>query len=182
VTLPIPSNVFADGELTNEASWYARIFSAINTIYQQAAGTNFGEAEGTSGNSVTLSSGAGGTNYLVPGAAVTATLATQRRVRIIVTCHISSGTAVGGYYPFIGYVTGSTATLTGVTLLGNAGANQVSTVSTGGTGAQSGRADHTVLLPAGTYTFFPVVQKAAGGSATDTANLGYCAVYDAGGS
>jgi hypothetical protein len=33
MTLPILSSVFADGELTNEASWYARIFTAINTIY-----------------------------------------------------------------------------------------------------------------------------------------------------
>jgi hypothetical protein len=33
MTLPIPSNVFADGELTNELSWYTRIFSAINTMY-----------------------------------------------------------------------------------------------------------------------------------------------------
>lgn len=33
MTLPIPANVFADGELTNEASWYARIFSAINSMY-----------------------------------------------------------------------------------------------------------------------------------------------------
>jgi hypothetical protein len=33
MTLPIPSNVFADGELTNEVKWYQRIFTAINTIY-----------------------------------------------------------------------------------------------------------------------------------------------------
>lgn len=33
MTLPIASNVFLDGELTNEASWYARIFTPINTIY-----------------------------------------------------------------------------------------------------------------------------------------------------
>jgi hypothetical protein len=33
VTLPIPSTVFADGELTNEAKWYLRVFQAINSIY-----------------------------------------------------------------------------------------------------------------------------------------------------
>jgi hypothetical protein len=40
MTLPIPSLVFNDGELTNEAAWYARVFTPINTIYaaQQAQG------------------------------------------------------------------------------------------------------------------------------------------------
>jgi hypothetical protein len=35
MTLPIPSNVFADGELVTEASLYARVFTPINTIYAQ---------------------------------------------------------------------------------------------------------------------------------------------------
>lgn len=29
---PIPSNIFADGELTNEVKWYTRIFQTINGI------------------------------------------------------------------------------------------------------------------------------------------------------
>lgn len=33
MTLPIPSNVFADGELVDEASLYARLFTPINTMY-----------------------------------------------------------------------------------------------------------------------------------------------------
>jgi hypothetical protein len=40
VTLPIPSNVFADGELTNEAKWYTRIFAAINSLYTQVQDGN----------------------------------------------------------------------------------------------------------------------------------------------
>jgi hypothetical protein len=183
VTLPIPSTVFADGELTNEASWYLRIFSAINSIYTQAGGTNFGEAEGTTGNSVTLASGAGATSYLVPAAAVTATITTaQRRLRGLVTARVQSGSATGDYTIYVAWVAGAVATLTGVTLLGLTGANAIITPGTGASNAVTARADHTVLLTTGTYTFFPVVQKAAGGSATDIANLGYCALYDAGGS
>ena len=50
MTLPIASNVFADGELTNEASWYTRIFSAINTLYA-VVGTDSGWQVPTLGNS-----------------------------------------------------------------------------------------------------------------------------------
>lgn len=37
VPSPIPSNVFVDGELTNEASWYGRIFTKINDLIALAA-------------------------------------------------------------------------------------------------------------------------------------------------
>jgi hypothetical protein len=35
MTLPIPANVFADGELVTEAALYARVFTPINTLYAQ---------------------------------------------------------------------------------------------------------------------------------------------------
>lgn len=38
MTLPIPSNVFVDGELVNEAKLYTRVFSPINTIYATVSG------------------------------------------------------------------------------------------------------------------------------------------------
>lgn len=35
MTLPIPSNVFVDGELVTEAALFARVFTPINTLYAQ---------------------------------------------------------------------------------------------------------------------------------------------------
>ena len=39
MTLPIPSNVFADGELVNEASLFSRVFAPINSVWTRAKQT-----------------------------------------------------------------------------------------------------------------------------------------------
>jgi len=182
VTLPIPSNVFTDTQLIDEALLYANVFVPINTIYaqlQQQGGFLYGETEGTSGNTVTLATLAA--TALVPNAAVTFTLATTRRVRIRAQARYSMASGASGACSVTAaYVAGGTATLTGVVLLGQSNANQVSTTTTGGAGSIACAADHTVLLTAGQWTAFPVAVRTAGGSATDTALLGLTAVYDAG--
>jgi hypothetical protein len=146
-------------------------------------GIMYGEQEGTSGNNVTLVTNA--TDYLVPVSVpttkLTFTLTTQRRVRIIVSYRPNMASGTGGAYTVrAGYVAGSTATLTGAVILGQPGSNQIFIAGIGGTFAVTVRGEHTVLLAAGTYTVFPVAQRPVGGGNTDTANLGYVAVYDVG--
>jgi hypothetical protein len=143
-----------------------------------AGGFYLGEAEGTSGNTVTLSTTL--TNFLVPNAAVTFTLGTQRRVRIKVAARYTAAAAPVDFVSYAAVVAGASATLTGATILGVTGANQVFTSITGSSGGVASHAEHTALLSAGQYTAFPVATRSAGGSATDTAAYGYCAVYDAG--
>lgn len=182
MTLPIPSNVFNDGELTNEASWYARVFTPINNVYAQAlshGGFLYVESEEPT-SKVTLSSSS--TNFLVPiTTPATFSLTSTRRVRILVTARFNTASGTPGTYTiYAAYVTGTSATLSGSVRLGIAGAQQCLATATGGGGSPTGTAEHSVLLAAGVYTAFPIVQRVANGSATDTALLGYCAVYDMG--
>lgn len=179
MTLPIPSNVFSDGQLINEALLYANVFAPINTIYQLAqasGGFLLAETDGT--GSTTMSTGPGSTRYLVGTSGATFVLSAQRRVRIAVGANrYTSGSATGLYRLEVGYVAGSSATLSGATFLTS---NQAATTTTGSAGAMSINTEHSVLLAAGTWTAFPAATKVNSGSATDTVAGGYTAVYDAG--
>jgi len=174
VTFPLLSSTYTDPELVTSANLYTRVLAVINTL----GGFLYGEAEGTTSNTVILSSGS--TNFLVPTAAVTFTLSQQRRVRISGGCRIdaSGGVASVGQAQ-VAYVAGNTATLSGATLLGQSGGQETS-IAANGIGLV--RVEHSVLLAAAQYTAFVAAQRATGGSATDVARAGYVAVYDAGSS
>lgn len=174
MTFPLPSTALTDGVLVNEALLYSNVFVPLNTL----GGFLYGESEGTSGNTVTIVSL--NTNYIVPNAAVTFTLSTQRRVRVRTTARFQAATAPGTYTMAAFYVAGPTATLTSAVALGQAGANQLQLTNTAGNGAGTITAEHSVLLAAGQWTAFPVAVRTIGGAATDTAYFGYCSVYDAG--
>lgn len=176
MTYPFASSTYVDPELVTSANFYSRVLAVLNTFL---GGFLYGEDEGLSSDNVTVS--ATGTNFIVPATTVTFTLSQQRRVRIKTTCRYTAVTSNAAAVHLAAYVAGSSATLTGAVLLGQQGANQC-IVTPGVTNSVSLNAEHSVLLAAGTYTAFPVVNKAVGGAATDTAQLGYCAVYDAGGS
>jgi len=168
VTFPLLSSTYTDPELVTSANLYTRVLAVINTL----GGFLYGEAEGTTSNTVTLSSGS--TNFL------TFTLSQQRRVRISGGCRIdaSGGVASVGQAQ-VAYVAGNTATLSGATLLGQSGGQETS-IAANGIGLV--RVEHSVLLAAAQYTAFVAAQRATGGSATDVARAGYVAVYDAGSS
>jgi hypothetical protein len=177
MTFPFASSTYVDPELVTSANLYSRILAVLNTY---VGGFLYGESEGQSTDTVTMAATA--TNYLVPATAVTFTLSQQRRVRIVGAARMQSGTVVGNYTARVAYVSGGTATLTGATILGVDGANQVTTPGTGSGSAMKADAEHSAVIAAGTWTAFVVGRRATGGSATDLAALGYCAVYDAGAS
>jgi hypothetical protein len=176
MTFPIPSSVFNDTELVNEAKLYTKVFAVINTL----GGFLYGEADAATGDLVTLTST--GTDFIVPNCAVTFSLSAQRRVRIAIRVRFVSGTVIGNCDIYPTYVSGSSATLTGATKLSGANTDRIATPATGGNGAATGTSEHTVLLAAGTWTAFPVANRFSVGSATDRADSGYVAVYDAGAS
>ena len=146
---------------------------ATKNYVDASAGRLYGENE----NTTTLLMAAASTNYIVPSVSVTFTLTVQRRVRIVCAARMDAASGATSAMQFqCAYVAGSSATLTGATLLGNA--------SMGSTNVASGlfarmREEHTVLLAAGTYTAFGVASRVNGG-ASDVLRGGYCAVYDAG--
>ena len=148
-------------------------------LMSNGGGWLYGETEGTTANTVTLATL--GADALVPNSAVTVTTTVQRRFRVMTAAAftMASGTA-GAYVLYASYVAGASATLTGAVKLGQTGANQCLTTITAGGGRVTETAEHTVLLAAGTWTFFPIAQRSASGSATDTAAAGHCIVYDAG--
>lgn len=148
-------------------------------LMSNGGGWIYGEADGTTANTVTLATVS--TDFLVPAAAVTVTTTVQRRFRVLTAAGftMASGTA-GAYALYASYVAGASATLTGAVKLGQTAANTCLTTIVGGGGRVTETAEHTVLLAAGTWTFFPIGQRTASGSATDTASLGHCIVYDSG--
>lgn len=175
MTFPFPSTTYVDPELVTSANLYSRVLAVINTL----GGFLYGEAEGASTDTVTIT--ATSTDFIVPASAVTFTLAQQRRVRIITAYRYTAITNAATVVCYATYVAGSSATLTGAVKLGQPAANELQ-IPSAATAAGTVRAEHSVLLAAGTYTAFPVVNKPVGGTASDTAYLGYCAVYDAGAS
>lgn len=180
MTLPAPlgSGTFTDGELTNEVKWYTRVFQTINAIitFLSNAGAGYLADLQAASSPVTLSAAA--TNFIATSPTVTVTLATQRRVRIYAAIAFTSGTAVGHYRVWPAYQAGGSITAGGATVPSVIGASIVNTSATGAGGQVAASVETTVLLPAGTYTFAPLVQRVSGGSATDTASGGYVAVYD----
>lgn len=152
--------------------------NALATRFNKLGGWLYGEVEGTIGNSVTIASAS--TSYIPPVGTVTFTLPIQRRVRIAVRARLQASTVPAVFQIFPSYVAGSTATTTGAVLLGMSLSNTIVLTVAAGNGAMAPHGEHSVLLAAGTYTAFPIVQRISGGSATDAAIAGYCAVYDAG--
>lgn len=176
MTYPFASSTYVDPELVTSANLYSRILAVLNT---KVGGFLYGEAEGLTTDTVTLNATA--TDFIVPVANVTFVLSTQRRVRIVVRTRYAAGTAVGNCDIYPTYVAGSTATLTGATKLGSVNTDRIVAPNTTAANAPTGTSEHSVLLAAGTWTAFCVANRFSGGSATDVAGSGYCAVYDAGG-
>jgi hypothetical protein len=174
---PFASTTYVDPELVTSANFYSRVLAVLNTY---VGGFLYGEAEGLSTDTVTLTATA--TDFIVPVANVTFVLSQQRRVRIVVRTRYAANTAPGSCDIYPTYVAGGSATLTGATKLGNPNTDRIIVNGTGAGAAVTGTAEHTVLLAAGTWTAFCVANRFGGGSATDVAGSGYCAVYDAGGS
>ncbi len=156
-------------------TWVA--LGALNTAvgWDGPTGALIGENEGTTGNTVTLTTG--GTNFIVPVGTVTFTLAVQRRVRIVGQVRYDAGTTAAAAQMQVAYVAGASATLTGAVLLGQGG-GQEQTVPV--SSIANFTKEHSVLLAAGQYTAFVVVQRVVGGTATDLGRAAYCAVYDVG--
>lgn len=174
MTFPIPSSALPDTSLVTAAQLNSKIYGPVNGL----GGFLYGEDDGLVSDTVTLSSTA---DFLAAATFVTFTLAATRRVRVVTAARFQMTSGASGLYVVTStYVAGGSATLTGAVKLGQAGANTFVVTVAGNTGTLKGGAEHSVLLTAGTYTAFPVVSRAAGGSATDTAALAYCAVYDAG--
>lgn len=99
-------------------------------------------------------------------ASVTFTLATQRRIRVDVMCQFSMASGTSAQYRMqIGYNTGSSVVIGSVTKVGHVACTEITVVGA----IQSSGDFTTILLPAGTYTVYPAVQRNSGGSATDTA-------------
>jgi hypothetical protein len=157
---------FTDGTLVNKAQLDVLV-NAIN------ANSNF-YGQQTSSTAVTLS-----TNAAFAGSAsVTVTLTEQRRIKVDVQAIfvMASGTN-GRYLLYAGYNTGGSVTIGAVTGIGYALPQVIAATAQSSSGwGQCG----TVLLAAGTYTFYPVVQRSSGGSATDTAVNHQIIVYDMG--
>lgn len=112
----------------------------------------------------------------------TITLATTRRLRIYVKDSVLSASGAMAARLWPAYISGSSvpavAASTGATLLNDPADIRIEVTN----GKITHTAESDVLLAAGTWTFFPLVQRVAGGAGTDSDVHGpsYCAVYDAG--
>lgn len=135
-------------------------------------GTLLGETVG-SNSATTMPTNS--VNYEPGSSSTTVVLADAQRVRVVAAALVNQNTTVSGDYRFHpAYNTGGSIT-TPVTI-GN-GSRENARVTTG---LIAMTAEGTVLLAAGTYTFYPSVLRATGGTGTDNINLGYVAVYAAG--
>lgn len=149
----------------------------LNTLAARVVGMPQGiydEDDGT--GTVTLATL--GANLQSAATSITVTTTGQRRFRVVASALFQSGTAIGMYHCVPAYNTGGSVVVASAIAIGNGG--YCSTPATGTGGRVTTGADHSVLLAAGTYTFYPLVRRHAGGSATDTADIGYIAVYDEG--
>lgn len=113
--------------------------------------------------------------------AVTFTLATQRRVEIRGIARSNLGTTANSRFSLnAAYNSGSTAVIGSAITCGQVNTLYNASAIAGGNGAMSGWVEGTVLLPAGTYTAYLQLQRATGGSATDSFNAFGVKVYDVG--
>lgn len=121
-----------------------------------------------SGANVTLST----TSAFASTASVTINLAVQTRIRIYVQAIyiMASGTSAR-YVTRAAYNSGASAVIGSATTPGQG--SSVTTTVTTGNGAPADHTEATVLLAAGQYTVYASVQRAFGGSATDTAGNFY---------
>lgn len=146
--LPIASNVFTDGELTTEASWYARIFTPINTIYATLVASPRGRLNGGAN---TAGTGNVSTETMLSGMSQVAfTLASTRRVMCWFTGSMLAGSGAGtsGRLTLRRNSTGAAVTTsdTRVSLAGTP-------VNTAVTGVMTAAGVSTELLAAGTYAY-----------------------------
>lgn len=121
------------------------------------------------GDTGTVSAGAptlSTTSAFAGQATVTFTLAVQTRVRVDVIAQFQGTGTQGRFLVRPGYNTGSSAVIGSVVQIGFFGSVQTGSVSGGG-GDSTSASFGTVLLAPGTYTAYPVVQRASGGTATD---------------
>lgn len=125
-------------------------------------------ALGTNVNLTTLNT------YVPASAQVTVTLLTQRRVRIAVTAVLGAATVPSRMYVRAGYNTGASAGTP--TLAGPTAATSQTTASYTGSAA----CEASVVLAAGTYTFYPACARSLGGGSTDVVAANGVAVYDEG--
>lgn len=101
MTLPIPSNVFADGELISEASLYARVFTPINTIYALLLGGTPQIATGTvtilSGTSSITGTVTFGTAFAAAPSAVLCQVTASSNVGVTVTAVTATNFSVRAF-------------------------------------------------------------------------------------
>jgi len=101
MTLPILSNVFADNELVNEASLYARIFTPINTIYSLLLGITPQISTGTvtilSGTSSITGTVTFGTAFAVAPSAVQCQVTASSNVAVTVTAVTATNFSVRAF-------------------------------------------------------------------------------------
>src|SRR4051812_36482611 len=149
----------------NQASLDNAFTVPINDL---AAAASLGEyGRSTAATAVTLTAL---TTDFAGAASVTFTLASTRRVRIDTWAAYRLQSATGGRMTLMcAYNTGSSVVLGSAVQLGiNQGIANF-TGTTGITGQSSVSNAYSVLLTAGTYTAYGVVQRASGGNAADIA-------------
>jgi hypothetical protein len=176
-------------QLVEPSEWYVLVVVSISgtkywSIKGMGAGRFLNDARYASGTLLATATGATGsgsltstsTNYVVGSSAVTIVLASQRRLRIAVNALIIPGSSTPGTYTVFPAYNSGGYNLAGAGQVGSWGAQGSTTNNQGITISK----EDNILLSAGTYTFYPIIQRLSGGSTTDTANYGYVAVYDAG--
>jgi len=142
-------------------------------------GALYGEVDGPNTPTTMVTNGV----VYVPGGtcSVTVTLATTRRLRIVTKTLVTQNTtATGRYQLTAAYNSGSSVVVGSVVRLGTSPYPNESFVSTVNGSLIPMVDEHSVLLTAGTYTFYPAVSRVSGGTGSDSCSFGYTAVYDAG--
>jgi len=157
----------------NQAALDTAFTTPINDLAAQSSLGYYGDQ--TSAATVTLST----TSAFAGGAAVTFTLSTQRRVRIVCNARFQMTSGTSGRYQLIAACNSGTTPTIGSATLGGLAQSLVLTI-TSLSGSASLQQEGTILLAAGTYVAYPSLTRLSGGSTTDTVPACYVAVYDAG--
>jgi hypothetical protein len=162
MTLPL-TNPFTTGAVVTKTM----LDSLVNSTNATAFGyLGFNQSTST----VTLATVATDFAGLGP---VTFTLASQRRVLILTMAayRLATVNAAGRMTCEVGYNSGSSASIGSVSKPGSPGHTYTtSAVQTGVNTSSSAYAFAVVLLAAGTYTAYPVVNRQNGGNGADTAS------------
>lgn len=180
--VPLP-NQWTDLEGLNAVKLNARIDVPLNAL-QAAMPAGF-LADLSSGTSATFVTPA--VDYA--SATVGFTLAAQRRVRIFVKANFTMVGGTSGHYTIAPawYATASPFTVdANRKITGGGGYTAIVSVNpvlvsvTGSSGSTGQSMEGTVLLPAGSYGAFAVLQRLGGGGTTDLGGAFYIAVHDMG--